>query len=196
MYPLKWKESKPVIHRYLIAALMSAPTFAGSFSFTAITTGQPVYNRPLLNVGVVTTTFASLSPNAPAVPYSARNLSIVGAGTYTFTSTGTSPLNWDNALFLYSVSFDPLNPLSNILIGMTGYQQVNQGTSAFNITLATGSYFLVTTGVFNADFGTAANSITGPGAITSPTPEPGPIAMIGFGLVLLGTMRFRRRETT
>ncbi len=105
-------------------------------------------------------------------------------------------MNWDNALFLYSVSFDPLNPLSNILIGMTGYQQVNQGTSAFNIALATGSYFLVTTGVFNADFGTAANSITGPGAITSPTPEPGPIAMIGFGLVLLGTMKFRRRETT
>lgn len=185
-----------MIHRYLITALISAPTFAGSFSFTAITTGQPVYNRPLLNVGVVTTTFTSLSPNALAVPYSATNLSIVGAGTYSFTSTGTSPVNWDNALFLYSGSFNPLNPLNNILIGMTGYLLVTQGTSSFSTALSTGSYVLVTTGVFNTDFGTAANSVSGPGTITSPTPEPGPLAMIGFGLVLLGTMKFRRRETT
>ena len=184
------------MHRYLIVALLSVPAFAGSFSFTEVTTGQPTYNRPLMNVGVVTTTFTALSPNAPAVPFAARTLNIVGAGTYSFTSVGVLPVNWDNALFLYGGSFNPLNPLNNILIGMTGYQQVNQGTSAFNIALATGTYVLVTTGVFNADFGTAANVATGPGTITSPTPEPGPIVMIGIGLVMIGVRRRRVSETT
>ena len=189
-----------MIHRYLIGALLSIPAFAGSFSFTAVTTGQPTYNRPLMNVGAVTTGFTILSPNGTAVPFAAKPLTIVGAGTYSFSSVGTLPLNWDNALFLYKDSFDPLNPLNNIMIGMTGYQ-VSQGTSAFNINLASGTYILVTTGVFGGakgvvvDSGTASNSITGPGTITSPTPEPGPFVMIGVGLVIIGSKRFKNRAT-
>ena len=154
-----------------------------------------------MNVGAVTTVFTSLSPNGLAVPFAAKTLSIVGAGTYSFSSLGTSPVNWDNALFLYSGSFNPLNPLNNILIGMTGYQQVNQGTSAFNIALATGTYILVTTGVFGGggfavDSGTASNSISGPGTITSPTPEPGPFVLIGIGLVIIGAKRYKQLSTT
>lgn len=183
------------MHRYLIATLLSVPAFAGSFSFTEVTTGQPTYNRPLMNVGAVTTTFTSLSPNAPTVPYATETIYISGAGNYTFTSIGVLPVNWDNALFLYNGSFNPLNPLNNILIGMTGYQQVNQGTSSFNIALATGTYVLVTTGVFNADFGTAANTALGPGTISA-TPEPSPIVMIGIGLVMIGAKRRRVNATT
>ena len=196
-----------MILRYLITAFLSVPAFAGSFSFTAVTSGlQPTYNRPLMNVGAVTTVFTGLSPNAPAVPYSATTLNIlnpVGTPTanYSFSSVGTSPVNWDNALFLYSGSFTPLNPLNNRVIGMTGYQHVNQGTSAFNIVLATGTYVLVTTGVFGGavnpvDSGIAANSINGLGTITASTPEPGPFVMIGIGLVMIGAKRFKRNSTT
>ena len=186
------------MYRYLItAALLSLPSFAGSFSYTAVTTGQPVWNRPALYIGLTPTvtsdwipvsTGIGLSTNGTAVPYAAKTLYITGNGSYTFSSTGTAPANWDNALFLYQNSFNPTNPLNHILIGQTGYAQTNQGTSSFTTNLTSGTYILLVTGVFNNDFGTASMSATGPGTISA-TPEPGQILLIATGLLAIGAKR-------
>ncbi len=172
-------------NRYLVIAFATlSPLFAGSFSYTVVTTGQPTFNRPIASPFGPPT---SLSPFGTAVAYSARTFTVDQAGTYTFNSLSTSPVNWDNYTVLYKTSFNPSNPLLNAVNGNDDLGFIGQ--SGFSSTLTIGTYILVTTGYSNTDAGTANNSITGPGNITS-TPEAGTMAMFGVGLILVGMKKF------
>ncbi len=173
-------------NRYLVIAFATlSPLYAGSFSYTVVTTGQPTFNRPIANP--VGGTPIGLSLLGTAVAYSAQTFSIDQAGTYTFNSLSTTPVNWDNYTLLYRTTFNPLNPLLNAIDGNDDLGFI--GRSGFSSVLTIGTYVLVTTGYTNTDAGTASNSLTGPGNITA-TPEAGTMAMFGLGLILLGMKKF------
>ncbi len=175
-------------NRYLVIAFATlSPLYAGSFSYTVVTTGQPTFNRPIANPAGGTP--LGLSALGTAVAYSARTFSIDLAGSYTFNSLSTSPVNWDNYTLLYRTSFNPLNPLLNAIDGNDDLGFIGQ--SGFSSSLTIGTYVLVTTGYRNTDAGTANNSINGPGNITA-TPEAGTMAMLGLGLILLGMKKLKK----
>jgi hypothetical protein len=100
------------------------------------------------------------SPTANNVLYSAFTFTAPSSGRYDFLSTGTAPFNPDT--FLYSGSFDPANPLGNIVIGNATITGGGAQVSAFGeVPLIGGnSYVYVTTGSTNAQVGTFSNTIS------------------------------------
>ena len=165
---------------------MFSSLYAGSFTYTAVTTGQPTYNRVEANGNATPTVLSFYATN---VAYSAQSLSVTAAGAYVVNSVGP----WDNYTTLYTASFNPLNPLNNVIIANDDNPVVGQ--SGFTVNLAIGNYILVTSGWLNSSSGTANNTITGPGNIAAtPTPEAGTMAMLGLGLVILGTVKNGRRR--
>jgi hypothetical protein len=172
-----------VTHRYLVVAfVLAAPLFGGSFSYVAVTTGQPTFHRPEANGNLAPT---ALSGYNNSVTYSAQSFNVDQAGIYTINSVGTSPSAWDNYTILYNSTFNPLNPLANAIIANDDNPFV--GTSGFSVNLAIGNYVLVTTGWLSFNAGTASNTISGPGNVTAP--ETGTMAMLGLGLVILGAAK-------
>ena len=169
---------------------MLAPLYGGSFSYTAVTTGQPTFNRVIQNGNAVPNT---LSLIGTAVRYASTAFAVDQAGNYTVDSLSTTPALWDNYTILYRSTFNPLNPLLNVIIANDDLVFI--GRSGFTVNLAIGSYVLVTTGYTNGDAGTAANTISGAGNITS-TPEVGTMAMLGLGLILIGAKKLKRPLTT
>ena len=181
-------------YRYLVIAFATlSPLFAGSFSYTAVTLGQPTFNRPIASPFGPPNVLSIVGTN---VAYSARTFTIDQAGSYTFDSLSTSPVNWDNYTLLYRTTFNPLNPLLNAIDGNDDLGFI--GRSGFSSTLTIGTYVLVTTGYSNTDAGTASSTISGPGNILSPTPTPegGTMAMFGLGLILLGVKKFGKQIVT
>lgn len=188
MYPDSWQRNLSVIHRYLVALVMLAPIYGGSFTYTAVTTGQPTYNRPEANGNLAPTVLSFYATN---VAFSAQSLTVSQAGTYVMNSVGP----WDNYTILYNSTFNPLNPLNNVIIANDDNPTV--GLSGFSVNLAIGNYVLVTSGWLNSNAGTATNTITGPGNITATaTPETGTMAMLGIGLVFLGAAKIKRKQLT
>jgi hypothetical protein len=105
--------------------------------------------------------------------------------------------SWDQFLFLYEDSFDPLNALSNGLIANDdlGDDIDNLGRSGFTVELLTGTaYYLVTTGFGNDDSGRFLNLVRGPGDILPAIPEPGTYAMLAMGLLAVSAAVSRRRR--
>ncbi|WP_232366778.1 PEPxxWA-CTERM sorting domain-containing protein [Alteripontixanthobacter muriae] len=150
------------------------------------TTGGPTWNRP---VG----SGPFLSGTGTDVPYEATSFTVDTASSYAFAVTSA----FDNYLFLYANSFDPNNPLSNLLIGN---DDAGPGLdAAFDFGLSTGvSYFAVVSGFANDDFGSYTLSINGPGNVTianGAVPEPTTWAMmlLGFGFIG-GAMRSAKRR--
>ncbi len=150
--------------------------------YSGTTVGSPTFNRPNANGDNPPTT---ISGSATAVPFDVVQFSIATTGTYTFSSQSVSPPSWDNYTFLYSNSFDPANPLNNVLIGNDNNPSI--GTSGFNFNLQTGvNYFFVTTGFSNSSQGSFNNSVT-------LVPEPASWALMALGVVgLLALQRTRR----
>ncbi|WP_414527739.1 hypothetical protein [Nodularia chucula] len=133
--------------------------------FTGDTTGQPTWNRPVQGNPPT-----NLSLAGTAVPYSVQEFFVDTNGAYNFLSTTI----WDNFTFLYASAFNPTAPFTNVIIGNDDFPTIGiSGFNGVNLT-ANQSYFFVTTGFANSDFGTFTNEITGPGTITlgSPTPVP------------------------
>ena len=69
------------------------------------------------------------------------------------------------ALFLYADAFNPSSPLANAVIGNDDFPSI--GLSGFNnVSLTAGrTYYLVTTGFANTDFGAYTSQISGPGSL-------------------------------
>ena len=167
---------------FAIAVSASVVLHADSFTFFATTTDRSTFNRPYDNG--TSGPPAYLSAIGTAVKYVSQSFLVSSSGTYTISSTATTPANWDNFIILYSGSFNAATPLAN---AVTLNDDLNGvvGRAGFSVSLNSGiHYFLVTTGFTNTDSGTAANVITGLGAITL-SPEPGTMFMIASGLGLL-----------
>ncbi len=117
------------------------------------------------------------------------------AGSYDFLSDAVDPVNWDNYLFLYLNSFDPLDQFANVIIGNDDLPSI--GLSGFNgVNLSTGTtYVLVTTGFTNFDTGAFENTITGPGNVITDlaVAVPEPLSGSLVGMALAATLMRRRR---
>jgi hypothetical protein len=178
-----------------VSVLLKTGTPPTNTPFSGTTAGRPTWTRPVANG---TSAPNSLSGTGTATPFSVQAFTVASSGIYNLTSTSVAPSGWDNYTFLYSNSFDPLAPLANCVIGNDDLSGV--GTSGFSASLTAGTtYYFVTTGFSNTDFGTFSNNISGPGAATlvgaAAVPESGTLALALFGgAALLGVGAARRRR--
>lgn len=179
---------------FAIASSFATAAFAATVDVNGNTTGDPTWNRPV--AGNPPT--PPLSGVGTDTPYEVTQFTVDQAGAYDFLSVATQPVNWDNYLFLYQGSFDPTAPFANVIIGNDDFPFI--GRSGFDgVNLSTGvSYFAVSSGFSNLDFGAYTLTISGPGAISiggAAVPEPGTWALmiLGFGAVG-GAMRLATRS--
>ena len=108
------------------------------------------YDRPDENGSSVPVV---LSATATATYCKADTFTVPATGTYSVISTATNPVNWNNYTALYSGSFNPASPLTNVLLANDNLSSI--GTSGFvGVTLTAGTtYLLVTGGAANSDYG-------------------------------------------
>jgi hypothetical protein len=175
----------------LAGLLAPSPANASTIIYTGTTAGGPTWNRPVAND---LDPPIELSSDGDAVPYDAHGFTVDTAGLYSLFSAATDPFGWDNYTFLYVTSFDPTNPLQNVVIGND--DDPVTGSSGFDATLITNTnYFLVTTGFADFDAGAFQNTIDLLQAETIPpdpgasAPEPNTLFLFGAGIVLAGVGR-------
>ena len=166
---------------------------AGAVSYLGTTLGSPTWNRP--NAG--SPPVSPLSGIGTAVAFSVQQFSVTQSGPYDFMSTSLTPTSWDNNAYLYRTGFNPLSPLTNIIVGNDDFPDI--GMSGFNgvILAPSTNYLLVTTGFTNTSFGSFSNTISGPGNIvlqgSAAVPEPSSFLIYGLG-ASLAFVRHRRRN--
>jgi len=127
--------------------------------YSGDTTGAPVWNRPVEMGG--------LSGVGTATPYVVNTLTVSANDTCDINSVQPG---WDGYLFVYENSFDPLDQLTNrVAADDDGGGGI--GTSDIvGVALNSGTtYFIVTTGFGNGDFGPFDNTVNCPVATVSVT---------------------------
>jgi hypothetical protein len=174
----------------LIVAFLGRTASAGSLTYMGNTAGGPTWNRPV--EGEPPT---ELSTVGTAVPYSVTCIMVDFSNPYTFKSTATNPVNWDNFLALYQGSFNPNRPLDNVLV--TNDDNPTVGMAGFTIALAAGThYFVVTTGFANTDAGAFTNTISDQmGGTITVCPEPPSLVSAGTAVLVGLLYAWRRRRT-
>ena len=168
----------------LATQTLSAQVFAGT------TVGGPTWTRPVAGSPPI----PPLSGTGIGVRYSVFGFNVNATGGYIITSTFVSPANWDNYLFLYQSSFDPLTPFFNVLLGNDDNGLIGQA-GFFTILTSGTSYYAVTTGFAPGDEGSFNLSFSGPGtasALPAAVPEPSTYVLLGAGMLALGVVRRRR----
>lgn len=180
---LKFRPMRKLIALSLLAFSICS---AATLSYSGTTAGGPTWNRPIAGNPPV----PPISGVGTAVRYDVYAFSVDTDGVYSFSSTATSPANWDNYTFLYEINFNPANPFANVLIGND--DNPNVGLSGFSKALTTGlNYYLITTGFGNNDAGSFTNEIRGPGNINPAVPEPTTCVLSGLGLAAFAWSRRR-----
>lgn len=155
-------------------------------TYAGTTVGAPAYNR--------VDEQGSLSSDGTAVGYSTFSFVVGAVGSYAFISNG----GYDTFLSLYAGTFDPTNPLAN-LVGdnddaYNGADYVRH-VSAFNEDLSIGTrYTLVTSAFANGQSGVFSNAIVGPGSVAQ-VPEPGLTILFLSGIGLMSVVSRRRSAT-
>jgi PEP-CTERM motif len=178
-----------VLAAIVLAATVSTPAFAGTTVFTGNTTGGPTYNRPLSGFPPT-----NLSGVGTAVRYVVNPFTVSTSGAYNFLNLGT----YDTYLGIHNVLFNPLNALQNAVAYNDDFGgSLSSGFTALTLTAGV-SYFAVSSGFSNSDFGAFTLTISGPGNITggglSAVPEPAAWAMMIAGFGFVGAA-MRRRVT-
>jgi hypothetical protein len=175
------------IFRTALAALtlllaLAPPARADIFTITGNTTGAPTYNRLTEDLG-------ALSGFGTDVAYNILSFQVTVDGIYTFLSTA----EFDNFIFMYEYSFDPNDPFTNAL--GANDDLLTTTTSGFAGPLFTGTtYFYITTGFSNEDFGAFSTTIGGPGQVML-VPEPASWALTALGLSMMGFLRRRQSSS-
>lgn len=172
-----------------LSAAVASPALAGTITFIGTTTGGPTYNRAIGNGNNAPTT---LSGVGTAVRYSVNAFTVSQSGGYNFLNT----TNYDSYLGIHSGSFNPANALQNAVAYNDDFAGGLDGGFS-GLSLLTGvSYFAVSSGFDNSDFGAYSLNINGPGTITGGNggvPEPATWAMLIFGFAGVGAAMRRRR---
>ncbi len=175
----------------LAATVASTSAFAGTTVFTGDTTNGPTYNRPVSG-----TPPTVLSGVGTAVRYVVTPFTVSVSGNYNFLNSAPT---YDSFLGVHRNLFNPANGLLNAL----SYDDDAGPGSDSQITglalLAGVSYFAVSSGFANTDFGAFTLTIDGPGNIIGAggggVPEPATWAMMIFGFAGIGAALRRRRTT-
>ncbi len=172
-------------------ATVATPAFAGTTVFTGDTTAGPTYNRPLSGRPPT-----GLSGVGTAVRYVVTPFTVSVSGNYNFLNSSVH----DSFLGVHANLFNPATPLLNAL----AYDDDAGPGSDSAITalglLAGVSYFAVSSGFANTDFGRFTLTIDGPGNIIGGggggggVPEPATWAMLIFGFAGVGAALRRRRS--
>jgi PEP-CTERM motif len=171
-------------------ATVATPAFAGTTVFNGDTTAGPTYNRPLSGRPPT-----GLSAVGTAVRYVVTPFTVSVSGNYNFLNSSVH----DSFLGVHSNAFSPANGLLNAL----AYDDDAGPGSDSAITalglLAGVSYFAVSSGFANTDFGRFTLTIDGPGNIIGGgagggVPEPATWAMLIFGFAGVGAALRRRRS--
>lgn len=163
------------------AAFVSQTAFAAPVDFSGeLTQSDPVFNRPL--------TTNTLSAVGTRVAYDVYGFQVSADGVYSAESTSFGGQNADTFLYIYSNTFNPSSPLSNLLAldddNGNGFLSLVSGPLS-----AGNQYYLVFASYDNDSYGTYTgrfDTISGNGQVSlgiAAVPEPGSIALLGLGLV-------------
>lgn len=165
-------------------AVLGPVTVAASNAYNATTVGGPLFNRAFADCSGI----SGLGP----VNYHVQPVFFGTSGVYSFSSTQNG---FDGYVHLYADAFDPLNPLTNCVVGNDDGNG-GIGTSDFDANVdANRQYFLVTSGFEAGEAGTFTNTVTGPGVISFGLAVPllgvGGLTLLALGLGGLGMWRQR-----
>ena len=158
------------------------------FAYSTDTTNGPTFNRPqTAGFEGGTNPPTALSTNGTSVPYYSKSFTVDTTGLYNIIGSQ----NFAAVQYLYQTSFDPSNPLTNVINGNDPFP--DEGTSSFiHVPLtANQPYFLVTTGFDNTSVGTFTNDLT---AVPNPAAVPEPTALGGIVLAGLGYSLLKRKK--
>lgn len=173
-----------------IASVMSSPALAATLIISGDTTAEPTYNRPLSGRPPT-----GLSAVGTAVRYVVTPFTVSASGNYNFLNSSVH----DSFLGVHQNAFNPANGLLNAL----AYDD-DAGPGSDSAITALGlisgvSYFAVSSGFANTDFGRFTLTISGPGDIVAGNagvPEPASWAMMLFGFAGIGSALRRRGAAT
>jgi hypothetical protein len=178
-------------NRGFVASQSPSLIFTGSSIFSGTTTGGPVYNRPIQGIPPT-----ALSGVGTAVRYAVTAFRVTTSGNYNFfNATG-----YDSYLGIHQNAFNPANGLQNAIAYSDDFNGTLDGGFS-NLALVAGvSYFAISSGFDNTDFGAYRLTIDGPGNILPiggggpGVPEPATWAMLIFGFAGIGAALRRRRS--
>ncbi|MDT7602746.1 MAG: hypothetical protein QOF61_743, partial [Acidobacteriota bacterium] len=154
------------LHKVLIAVPFALVLCCGkvlaeeAFTYSGDTTHGTTFHRPAVPIGNGLSQVVGTN-----VRYHVLQFTVTQSGTYIITSDPGAPPFWERVLLLYQTNFDPQSPLTNLLSAMDRNTSTNGGfvQISYPPLQAGTSYYLVTTGDFDGDFGKFTNTITGPG---------------------------------
>ena len=198
----------------LFLATVSAQ--AQTLTVSGVLGGGPTFRSPVFSPPLT-------SPGAPIPPTSLANLgenfffdsfafSVTQNGNYVFGSTATLTsadfefMDGPPALFLYLGTFNPAQPLQNVLFGATTINFDDGGNLLLPVTISLSQqaqYTLVTTSLFALDFGvfetTCGPTTDNPNGrcerlSTSVVPEPSTVVLSASGLLAMAFIARRRKS--
>lgn len=159
--------SSPSVTAIFLAGFFAAVTDVGAAIIFGNTTGQPTWTRVLPGSPP-----DALSIVGTDVPFETIPFTVSVDGLYDFSMKSLEPAdrNFDTFLALYLNTFDPGNPLTDVLLAADDLSGTDAGFTEVSLSQGN-SYLAVATGFDNIHFGFYEFEITGPGEVNV-IPEP------------------------